>query len=72
MYIIDEKGRWKVQGSCKMLIEPSESYLAERELEEQQRLEQELLDSLIPTEKEVLMAEVELNTINLLMEVGLV
>lgn len=72
MYIIDEKGRWKVQGSFKMLIEPSESYLAERELEEQQRLEQELLDSLIPTEKEVLMAEVELNTINLLMEVGLV
>ena len=38
------------------------------QLEEQQRLEQELLESLRPSEKEVLIAEVELNTINLLIE----
>jgi len=38
------------------------------QLEEQQRLEQELLESLKPSEKEVLIAEVELNTINLLIE----
>lgn len=38
------------------------------QLDEQQRLEQELLESLKPSEKEVLIAEVELNTINLLIE----
>ena len=72
MYITDENGNWKVEGNVKILIEPSESYLAERELEYQQQLERELIDSLKPSEKEVLMAEIELNTINLLMEVGLV
>lgn len=38
------------------------------QLDEQQRLEQELLESLKSSEKEVLIAEVELNTINLLIE----
>jgi len=38
------------------------------EIDEQLRLEQELLESLRPSEKEVLIAEVELNTINLLIE----
>lgn len=32
--------------------------------------EQELLDSIKPSEKEILMAEIELNTINLLLEMG--
>ncbi len=67
-YIIDEQGKWLIQGSARLLIEPSESYLAQRELEEQQRLEEELFSSLIPSEKEVLMAEIELNIINLLLE----
>lgn len=40
------------------------------ELQEQE--EQELLDSLSPSEKEILMAEVENNIINLLMEVELI
>ena len=35
-------------------------------------LEQELLDSLKPSEKEVLMAEVELNTLNLLLELEVI
>ncbi len=34
--------------------------------------EQDLLNSLIPSEKEVLMAEIELNTINLLIESGVI
>lgn len=72
MFIIDEKGKWKIEGNVKMLIEPSESYLAQRELEEQLRLEEELFNSLIPSEKEVLMAEIELNTINLLIESGVI
>lgn len=72
MYITDEKGKWKIEENVKMLIEPSLSYLAEKELEYQQQLEQELLDSLKPTEKEVLMAEIEINTINLLIESGVI
>ena len=72
MYITDENGNWKVEGNVKILIEPSESYLAERELEYQQQLERELIDSLKPSEKEVLMAEIELNTINLLIESGVI
>lgn len=42
------------------------------EIDEQLRLEQELLDSLKPSEKEILMAEMELNAINLLLGVGLI
>lgn len=71
-YIINEKGKWKVEGNIKTLIEPSESYLAQRELERLQQEEQELLDSLIPSEIEMLMAEVEIQTITILMEVGLI
>jgi hypothetical protein len=37
---------------------------------EQQREEQDLINNLKPTQKEVLMAEIELNTINLLLELG--
>ena len=72
MFIIDERGKWKVEENVKMLIEPSESYLAERELEQQIQQEQELLESLIPSDKEILMAEVEIQTITILMEVGLI
>lgn len=70
MYVTDENGKWKVEGFVKMLITPSENYLVKKELEQQQQLEKELLESLKPTEKEVLMAEIELNTINLLLELG--
>lgn len=42
------------------------------EQDEQLRLEKELLESLKPSKKEVLMAEVELNTINLLLELEVV
>ena len=44
--------------------------MLQRELGQQMQEEQELLDSLIPSSKEVLMAEIELNTINLLLELG--
>lgn len=71
-YIIDEKGKWLIQGSARLLVEPSEEYLRQRELEEQQRLEEELLNNLIPSERELLMAEIELNIINLLMEVEVI
>lgn len=70
-YFVDEQGKWiKLSEKSKGLIEPSESYLVERELEEQQRLEEELFNSLYPSEKEILMAEIELNLINLLLEMG--
>lgn len=71
-HITDEQGKWLVQGSSRLLIEPSESYLAERQAEEQARLEEELFNSLLPSEKEILMAEIELNTINLLLEMEVI
>lgn len=40
------------------------------EIDGQIRLEQELFNSLLPSEKEILKAEIELNTINLLLEMG--
>lgn len=42
------------------------------EQDKQTRTERALLDSLKPSREEVLKAEIELNTINLLLEVGLV
>ena len=50
----------------------TEEELKQQELENQQKLEQELVESLKPSEKEVLMAEIELNTINLLIESGVI
>lgn len=38
MYLTDDKGKWKVEGNIKLLIEPSESYLQQLE---QERLEWE-------------------------------
>lgn len=46
--------------------------LAEQERLEQEKLEQELIENLKPSDKEVLMAEIELNTINLLIESGVI
>lgn len=40
-YITDEQGKWIIQGSARLLIEPSESYLAQRELERIQQEEEE-------------------------------
>ncbi len=71
-YITDNDGKWLIQGGMKFLVEPSESYLLKMQAEEQQRLETELLKSLKPAEKEVLMAEIEINTINLLLELEVV
>lgn len=67
---IDENGKWEIRGNVKLLIEPSDNYLAGKELEKQRLEEEELLNSLKPSDKEVLMAEIELNTINLLLELG--
>lgn len=72
MYITDENGKWEINGNIKMLIEPSESYLTERDLERQKQEEEELVNSLKPTDKEVLMAEIELNTLNLLTEMEVI
>lgn len=72
MYITDENGKWQIEGNVKMLIEPSDSYLTRKELERIQQEEQELIDSLIPSEREMLMAEVEIQTITILKEAGLI
>lgn len=71
-YIVDEQGKWLVQGSARLLVEPSESYLAQRELERQQQEEQELLDKLIPSKEEVLKAETEIQIITILKECELI
>ena len=67
-YTIDEQGKWLIQGNARLLVEPSDSYLAARQAEEQTKLEEELFNNLLPSEKEILMAEIELNIINLLLE----
>ena len=71
MFITDEDGKWKVEGNVKILVEPSESYLAQNEIERQALLEQEALDALTPSPEEVLHAEIELKILFTLMEVGL-
>lgn len=72
MYITDEKGKWKVEGNVKMLTDPSESYLSEKELERQKQEEKELLNSLVPTQEEVQKAETELLVIELLQELEVI
>lgn len=71
-YIIDEQGKWKINGCCKMLIEPSETYIAKREKEQQIQLEQEKLDSLVPNDEEVRKAETDLQIASFLKESGLI
>ncbi len=70
-YITDEKGKWLVDDNVSILIEPSAEYAATRESEIKAAEEQKMLDSLIPTEKEILMAEIGIQTIQILTEGGL-
>lgn len=69
-YIVDNDGKKEIIGSFGLLYvgNESEQYLNEKKQEEQRRLEEELFNSLLPTEKELIMAEIELNIINLLIE----
>ena len=53
-YTTDEQGKWLIQGNARLLIEPSESYLAQMELERLQQEEQERLNNLIPSQFEEL------------------
>jgi len=71
-YITDSSGKWLIKDGYKILVEPSEEYIKRLEQEEQQMLEQEMLENLKPSEKEVLKAEIELNIINLLIESGVI
>lgn len=68
MHTVDEKGRWIVQDGARMLVELSEEYAEYLAMEKQKGEEQELLESLKPSEKEILMAEIQLNVIELLIE----
>lgn len=72
MSITDEWGTWHVDGDVKMLIEPSETFLNKKESENLAQEEQKLIDSLIPSQEDILKAETELQIIELLMEVGLI
>ena len=65
---INDNGKYKIINGVKILIEPSDQFLTRREAENQIRIEQNALKNLIPSEKEVLMAEIELNTLNLLID----
>lgn len=57
MYIINEQGKWLVDDDSEILIEPSETYLVQRELE---RLQQEAEESnRPPTEIELLKQQIE-------------
>ncbi|MBC8588104.1 hypothetical protein [Paratissierella segnis] len=73
-YIIDEQGKKEVEGNFEILYVGNESagYKTQRELEEQQKLEEDLFNSILPSEKEILMAEIELNIINLLLEMEVI
>lgn len=68
-YVIDEKGKWKVQRNCKILIEPSKEYIAEKETI---RLEEEKLNNLKPSQEEVEKADRQVNLINDLTELGVI
>ena len=72
MYFQDEKGKWKIQGCAKILIEPSEDYLQKTQALEELTKQQELLDSLTPTAEEVARAELDLQIISILQEAGLI
>lgn len=71
-YVIDDYGKWETEGNAKILIEPSEDYLQQQTQEHKQQFEQELIQSLKPTEKAVLMAEIQLSVIELLIESGVI
>ncbi|MBC3901314.1 hypothetical protein GH811_17015 [Acetobacterium malicum] len=67
----NEDGLWEVDGFVEVLIEPSELFIEKRKIIDEEREQQKILDSLIPTEKEILMAEIEIQTIQILTEGGL-
>ena len=69
-YITDEHGTWLIDGNIKMLVEPSDEYMVQMEIEKQRLLEQELLESLKPMKEDVVFAKIELYIINLLLELG--
>lgn len=71
-YFEDSKGKWKSQENVHFLIKPSENYTQDKETRRQLKLEQEFLDGLKPSDKDVLIAEVEISTITLLLELGVI
>ncbi|MGJ0846657.1 hypothetical protein ACR77J_08210 [Tissierella praeacuta] len=71
-WIVDEKGKWLIRGKARLLIEPSKNHLEHIRKEQQIEEEKEMLESLKPSTKETLMAELQLNTINLLLEMEVI
>ncbi|OXS26405.1 MAG: hypothetical protein BI182_08400 [Acetobacterium sp. MES1] len=67
----NDDGLWEVDGFVEVLIEPSEVFIEKRKIIDEEREQQKILDSLIPNEKEILMAEIEIQTIQILQEGGL-
>lgn len=72
MYKTDECGIWKVEENVQILVEPSEKFLQERELREQQRIEKEMMDNLKPSDKEVSEAETQLTVLELLLKLEVI
>lgn len=70
-YEHDESGKWELCEVGRVLIEPSEAYLSELAAEEQERRDQRLLESLIPSADDIRRAETDVQIITLLQEVGL-
>ncbi len=54
------------------IVSLTQQEIEQIEVDKLHKEEQELLDSLTPSDKEMLMAEVEIQTITILMEVGLI
>lgn|GEM_PF-6566535 len=75
-YVTNKDGKWEIGEGYEVLIEPSETYIQEVDFrfqqEEQERIERELMESLKPSEKEVLKAEIELNILELLIDCGVI
>lgn len=71
MYTTDIEGKWLEKEGYRVLIEPSVSYTNQREAERLEREQQDIIDSLSPTNDELLKAETEVQILELLMEVGL-
>lgn len=72
MYYTNDDGKWKVVDGVRVLIEPSETFEEERERRKQERLESELLESLLPSDSDVLKAEIELEMLNLLIDLEVI
>lgn len=61
-----------VTKESKLIVPLTEDEIGKLESDGKRLDEEQLLDSLIPSDKEMLLAEVEIQTITILMEVGLV